>query len=336
MFAAVDTGTTNTRVYIIEKGKIVGRAYKKVGVRDTVITKSKDVLKQGIVDCFAEALKSAGVVQSNIEFAIASGMIITEIGLIDIPHLVAPVGLNELVDGAVVIHDTSIFPIDIPVIFVPGVKNDFGDSGLTGIREIDFMKGEETQVIGALAKLKPALPCNIVIFSSHTKMVHVDRDGKIAGSITTLSGQMYEAIKMQTAIGKSIDDENPDFYSDEIVDIAYDCVKNAGLLRTLLMPRFMEVLLDTEGFERRLFVEAALAAEDIKIFNEADNIPGLNKDTDYIFIGHKLRCRIYEKFARQLGVKGNITSIWDKQEIDDFVVQGDVQISKEVIKKRNI
>lgn len=330
MFAAVDTGTTNTRVYIISGGEIIGRAYKKVGVRDTVITGSKNKLKQGIVDCFGDALVSAKVTQDDIEFAIASGMIITEIGLIDIPHLIAPVGLDELVKGATVIHDTSIFPVDIPVIFVPGVKNNYRDAGLAQIRQIDFMKGEETQVVGALAKLKPSLPCNICIFSSHTKIVHVDKDGKITGSITTLSGQTYEALKAQTSIGKSIDDENPDFYSDEVVDIAYDAVQNSGLLRAMLMPRFMEVLLDTKSYERRLFVEAAIASEDVKIFYELDHIDGMNKDTDYIFIGHKSRCRIYEKLVRRLGIKGEIISIWDKEAVDDFAVQGDVQISNEI------
>ena len=336
MFAAIDTGTTNTRIYIINKNEIVGKAYKKIGVRDTAISGSKKLLKQGIRACFFEAVENAEVKLEQIDFAIASGMIITEIGLIDIPHLVAPAGLNELSENAVIVRDTDIFPVDIPVVFIPGIKNDFGQSGLAGIRNIDFMKGEETQVMGILAKFKPALPCNVFIFSSHTKLIHIDDSGRITGSITTLSGQIFEAIKEQTSIGKSINEENPDFFSDEIIDIANDCVQNAGFLRTLLMPRFMEVLLDTQGFERRFFIEAAIASDDLKILDEAKNIPGIQMNTDFIFIGHKSRCQIYEKLIAQKGQKGKITSIWDNEEIDDLVVQGDVQISKWLIDKGKI
>lgn len=334
MFAAIDTGTTNTRVYLIEDEKIIGRAYKKVGVRDTVISGSKDVLKRGIIECFQAALESAGAAQSDVRFAVASGMIVSEIGLINIPHLIAPIGIDELVKGAVVIHDVGIFPIDIPVVFVPGIRNGRDGTGLAQIRRLDFMKGEETQVMGALIKLKPKLPCNFVILSSHTKIVHVDEYGKITGSITSISGQVYEAIKEKTSIGKSICTENTDFYSDEIVDLAYDCVKNAGLLRTFLMPRFMEVLLETESYERRFFVDAAIASDDMSMFNELDHIPQMVKNTDYLLIGHESRCRIYQKLIRQIGIKGNIASVCNKEEIDDFVVQGDIWISKEAVKQK--
>ena len=46
--ATIDCGTTNSRIYIVnENAEILGKATKKVGVRDTAINGSNEVLKQG-------------------------------------------------------------------------------------------------------------------------------------------------------------------------------------------------------------------------------------------------------------------------------------------------
>lgn len=341
MYAIIDTGTTNTRVYIInDERKVIGKAYKKVGVRETAISGSNEILKNGLAECLNEAVKNADILINDIEFAVISGMLTTELGLIDIPHLIAPVGLDYLASESKIIRNTSIFPIDIPVLYIRGIKNDYGDIGMPGIRKIDFMKGEETQVIGALEKLKPRLPCNIVIFSSHTKLIHVNQKGEIEGSITTLSGQILEAIEKQTFIGKSVaenqSDYKDDYFSEHILDIAYKSVSSSGFLRTLMMPRFMEIILDTKSYERKFFLYAAIASEDIKILDEADQNLGFDTQTDYIFIGNKVRCKIYEYLFRLKGIKSNITLVWDRDEIDSFAIQGAIKIAyklKDRIKK---
>ena len=101
----------------------------------------------------------------------------------------------------------------------------------------------------------PTPPFTAVVLSSHTKYIPVTTDGKIAGSLTTLSGQVFEAIRQGTSIGKSV--EAPDAESDEldigIAESAYDAVVHAGFLRALLMPRFLEVLLGVPAGQR-LFI----------------------------------------------------------------------------------
>ena len=47
-FATIDCGTTNSRVYLLDDTyQVIGRGQKKVGVRDTVITGSNEILKKG-------------------------------------------------------------------------------------------------------------------------------------------------------------------------------------------------------------------------------------------------------------------------------------------------
>lgn len=326
MIAVLDTGTTNTRAYILDGEEVVARAYAAVGVRDTAITGSSDKLKKGIVRCIGEAAEKAGIMVGELESVVASGMIVSEMGLIDIPHLEAPVDIGQLVDNAVILQDLSIFPIDIPVVFIPGVRNESNLQEMEDLERLDFMKGEETQVFGALASLKKDGPINVIFFSSHTKVISVDAAGKITGSITSLSGQLYEAIRKQTFIGKSIEDEVKDFYDENIVEHAFAAVRKFGLLRALVMPRFMEVLIKKEAYERRLFVEAALAADDFRMMAGFNSIEGLNDGADFIFIGYPSRCGLWEKLLVDKGYEGNITMVSDKEAIDQLTVTGSLAV----------
>jgi len=87
-FAVIDCGTTNSRMYILnEQFKIISKGYKKIGVRDTAINGSNKILKIGLKELFESTLNSAGLKISEVKFAITFGMITSEIGLIEIPHL---------------------------------------------------------------------------------------------------------------------------------------------------------------------------------------------------------------------------------------------------------
>lgn len=327
MIGMIDCGTTNTRVYILnEQGEVISKAYKKAGVRDTAISGSRDILKAGIKEAFMDALDQAQLKLADIDFAVASGMITSEIGLKDIPHLIAPAGIDDLAANVKVIHDTEVFPLDLPVVFIRGIKNDYGDAGVSGIRNIDFMRGEETQIAGLLEKENITLPANVIILSSHTKLIHINEKGQVEGSITTISGQIYEAINKETFIGSCIKSDGTgggEFYSEEILNTAYDSVQSAGFLRTMLMPRFMQVLLDTNWQERQFFVDAAIAAEDIRILDEAKDFLGYPLDTDFVLVGHKERCKIYEGLVRaKVPGSQSIRSIFDKDEVDQLAING--------------
>ncbi len=334
MIGIIDCGTTNTRVYIVnEKGEVVSRSYKKVGVRDTSISGSREILKAGIKEAFLDAVKQANLTLKDIDYAVASGMITSEIGLIDVPHLIAPAGIAELSKNVKVVHDEEIFPLDLPVVFIRGIKNNYGDIGVSDIRKIDFMRGEETQVMGLLKNKEWKLPMNVIVLSSHTKLIHINEKGQVEGSITTISGQIYEAIRKETFIGSCIksEGEEKEFFSKEILQTAYDSVQSAGFLRTMLMPRFMQVLLDTEWYEREFFTGAAIAAEDIRILNEAQGYLGYSLDTDFILIGQQSRCKIYEELIREkLPKSQSIQSISDKEDVDALVIEGALEILKEL------
>lgn len=337
MFAVIDCGTTNTTIFILsDDSELVAQGTKKIGVRDTSITGSKQALKNGVEQLYFDILREHEIDNNKIKFAIASGMITSEIGLIEIPHLVAPCGLEELSDNIEVVNDREVLDIGVPIYFIRGVRNNYGENDTAHkIRQVDFMRGEEVQCIGILKELKPQLPVNIVVLSSHTKLIHIDKEGKIRNCMTTMSGQIFEALKAATNVGKSITNcqgEEAGGYSfEEIVAIAKDCVENAGFVRTMLMPRFMQVLLKTNSEERTLFVDAAIAVDDMKAFIDFNN-QGY-KTPKYILFGHHARCKLYTYLIKQyLGNEIDVESIYDEQAIADMTIKGVIITAKNILK----
>jgi 2-dehydro-3-deoxygalactonokinase len=334
LLATIDCGTTNSRVYVVnENGEIRARAARKVGVRDTAISGSKETLKQGLKQTFFEALEQAGVELEDVAFAISAGMITSEIGLMEIPHLWAPAGLDDLAENMKFVRDTSVFPVDIPLYFIRGIKNHY-DPESARVRDVgtlDFMRGEEAQVAGLLVTHEPELPVTVVVLSSHTKFIAVDSRSRILGSVTTVSGQVYEAIVKETFIGKSVrsDDEFDDseYFDSDVVDAAYHWVMESGFLRSMLMPRFLDTLLSTRWYERKLFVEAAIASEDLKAVGQFEAL-GFPAETNYVFVGTPRRCAIYEYlFKEHRKIAGQIARITDPERIDRLSIMGCIHLA---------
>lgn len=332
MLAVIDCGTTNTRVYIVDHyAKVLSQSVRKVGVRNTSMTGSKDTLRTGVTEAVSEALQLAGLEECNIEYAIASGMITSEIGLLEIPHLVAPVGLDDLAANVRLVPPGEILPLLIPILFIRGVRNNYGSNAtLADIRKVDFMRGEETQVMGIINDMQISEPTNVIVLSSHTKIIHISQEKKIEASLTTISGQLYEAILKETMIGQSLVEKSNEcsggYSFEEIVAIASQVTEETGLDRCLMIPRFMQVLLTTNYKERNLFIDASIAVDDMKCISDFER-QGYFART-FILFGQPNRCELYAYLLSQkYGDDLKVICISEKEKLDQLTIQGAVTIA---------
>ena len=94
------------------------------------------------------------------------------------------------------------------------------------------------------------------------------------------------------------------------------------------MTRFLDVLMDTHWSERRLFVEACIAAEDIKALQQFDKI-GLSKNTLYYLFGKKERCKIYKDIlTRKAEISHPISIISEDTRMDALSIHGALSLAK--------
>ena len=117
----IDSGTTNTRVNIWQSERVIADSFQEVGARDTAITGSKTTLQNGVRMAIAQVLSQANIQIANVKLILATGMIGSNLGLLEVPHVPAPAGLEELAKGM----KMTIIPevISCPIWFIPGVRN---------------------------------------------------------------------------------------------------------------------------------------------------------------------------------------------------------------------
>lgn len=159
-FLAVDWGTTNRRVFLIEQGQVV-----RTERDDRGVTAVSDFAGEvaGIRARFGDLpMLLAGMVGANIGWRVA-------------PYVAAPAGFAELA--------AKLLRIDDRTAIVPGVCT-----------ASDVMRGEEVQLLGAIAAgLTPAdaLLCQP---GTHCKWAEM-AGGRIAGFTTAMTGELFALLR---------------------------------------------------------------------------------------------------------------------------------------------
>lgn len=326
MFVVIDSGSSATRIYLLEFAgtRIVDKEMITEGVNSTITHGSNEVLRHAMAEGVKQLLVRNGKSEQDITFIIASGMITSNLGLHEIPHRIAPASIEELARHTVPFAENELLALNIPVMLIPGIKNQTTPSW-ENLRGIDLMRGEETQAAGVLLGYQPRLPCTLIELGSTTKLISINEQGQIAGSITSLSGQVYAAILKQTFVSSSMatTPEEADAEIDPvIIDAACRSVEQSGLLRTVLMTRFLQFSFPTTGAQRKLFLESAMAGDDVKLFADAQG-QGFNFDGDIFLIGNAKRCEIYQHvIQQQLNIDNPLRIISDEEQIDMLAITG--------------
>ena len=85
-FAILDMGTTNTRLTVTDSScKVHYSVKREFGVKDRAATGSREILIKKLKQLTGEITQNTGISINQIEYMLCSGMITSEIGLIEIP-----------------------------------------------------------------------------------------------------------------------------------------------------------------------------------------------------------------------------------------------------------
>lgn len=209
----LDGGTTNTRVCLWKNEGLIARSGREVGVRCTAEDGNNRRLKEAARDCIREVLAAAGIEEGDLGAVLASGMISSNVGLAEVPHCPAPAGAGELAGGARQVTLPAI--CSLPITIIPGVKNPVDPVDLSSFGRMDMMRGEEVETLALLEEYPKDRPYLLVLPGSHMKFVTVDREGRILGCLTSISGELLSSITLHTVIADAV---GRSFVSDESYD----------------------------------------------------------------------------------------------------------------------
>ena len=236
----IDAGTTNTRTFLWDDMKnLIASSREEIGVRNTAIDGNNKRLKSAVKSCLEDILKQAKATYNEVKCIIASGMITSNVGLIEIPHVVAPAGVQELASAIQSVMLEDICPL--PIWFIPGVKNSAGNISINNFEVMDIMRGEEVETLGMLKSINYDESLIIVLPGSHSKFIFIDKEGRISGCLTTIAGEILDVITNHTIIADAVGHEhvNLEDYNEEFVLLGYKTAQKVGLSRACFSARIL-------------------------------------------------------------------------------------------------
>jgi len=177
---AVDWGTSTLRAYRLDNaGRIGARREAPAGIMTVAAQAFAEVLEAQLGDWIDDTP------------IVMSGMIGSRQGWLEVPYAACPAGAAEIARGL------------RPIVWNAGRRRGWIAPGLScrGANGIpDVMRGEETQIIGALMDL-PEGEATICLPGTHSKWVRW-RDGKIVAFATAMTGEVFAVLRRHSILGR--------------------------------------------------------------------------------------------------------------------------------------
>lgn len=238
----LDWGTSSLRAYRIGAGgAVLERRERPLGILAVTDGDFAGALKQTVGDWLA-AEPGAPV--------LASGMIGSRQGWREVPYAACPAGADELA-GALVTVDG---PGGVPVSLAPGLSVREPGSGVP-----DVMRGEETQILGALAALPDARL--FVLPGTHSKWVKVE-GGRIRAFRTWMTGEVFDVLRRHSILGRLMEGEAAD--DEAFLDgVERGAAEAAGVLHAIFATRTLGLMGDLPGTALAPYLSGLLIGAEI-------------------------------------------------------------------------
>ena len=284
----IDWGTTSLRAYLLAPdGRVLDRRESADGIL-AAAGRFADVLAE-ILASWPDGAASP---------VLMSGMIGSRQGWVEAPYVGCPADA-----GAVA---AALYRIDAggrrEVHIVPGLSTFDGD----GIP--DVIRGEETQVLGALTMLGRRSG-QIVLPGTHSKWVRVE-DGCITGFSTYMTGEVFAALKGHTILGRTMEGDaiDPAGFARGVELAREDAGPPGRLLHRIFSARTLGLFdrldpRETAGYLSGLLVGAEIVAASQSVAARGAMRGG---SAGIVIVASPALAAVYADAARRLGYEVEI------------------------------
>ncbi|MEH7247681.1 2-dehydro-3-deoxygalactonokinase [Neobacillus niacini] len=312
----IDSGTTNSRLRLYDQTscKVLDTEKIRIGVRDTAISGSNTNLKAQLKQGLERLLTKNQLIPTDIEYMAASGMITSNLGIYEVPHIPSPAGMSDFAKYAKVTKLEEF--LQIPCVFIPGMKNSVqsmnNDKDVTSaINQFDVMRGEEVESFGLLKQFDVKGKGVIVLPGSHTKFVAVDENKDLLNCLSTLGGETLQAIQKETILSDSLDSCLIGNIDQKMLEYGYEAAKQYGLTRTFYHIRLLDLFAELDENQRANYFAGSVIYNDLQALSQSME----NTDhIDWMIVGgsNPLR-KAFTHLLRYMSNKWRIIEAEDKQ-----------------------
>jgi 2-dehydro-3-deoxygalactonokinase len=234
-FIAVDWGTTNRRGYLIDpEGRCAQEFEDDRGIL---------AVKSG------EFEAAVGEVRDKLgnRPMILGGMIGSNRGWIETPYVPCPAGIDDLARGLAWSPDGT-------AAIIPGLSYSNGRA--------DVMRGEEAQVLGAVASGEIPPDCLVCHPGTHNKWIRVE-GGRIQSFRTVMTGELFNLLKDRSILADLLG--QPAAAGDAFRSGVTDGLSGAGVTAMLFEARARFLLGRLDKSDAASFVSGILIGEDVRV-----------------------------------------------------------------------
>ena len=266
----IDTGTTNTRIILWDANRNqLAIASSATGVRNTAIDGNNIRLKKAVKSCIESVMEEKDLAYDQIKRIIASGMITSNVGLVEIPHVTAPASADDLAKATKSVLLEDIAPI--PIWFIPGIKNFSENVNLDNYESMDIMRGEEVESIAIIDEFFDGNPMLLVLPGSHSKFIPVNQNGEITGCLTTISGELLASITNDTIIADAVGRKfvSEETYDKEMLIEGYKNGNKTGVGRACFSARILNQFAIDDKEKVANYILGVVLSSDIQAIKES-------------------------------------------------------------------
>lgn len=318
----IDTGTTNTRVCLWKDDSLLATEERAAGVRDTSIEGNNRKIKAALKSCIAMLLDSQNIPLSNVQCILASGMITSGLGLMEVAHLTMPAGTKELSENIAVQSFPEICAQ--PIHFIPGLKY---FPSTEAFDSTDIMRGEEVEAIASHQHLKLAQDYILVLPGSHTKFVAISKDGTINSCCTTMAGEMLSVVTHNTILSETLEHSfTKEIDKDFLMRGAIACQFH-GLNRALFLIRVMSLNEKTTQNQLANFLLGVIVSSDIQTLKASPSL-AYHTNQPIVIVGKGILAQAFHCLLTQEQIH-DAASILVLEESSHLAGQGCMLIAKQ-------
>ena len=234
-FIAVDWGTTNRRAYLIDRS---GECLNEFEDRKGILS----VPAGGFPDAVGEIRQKLGD-----KPLLLAGMIGSNRGWKEAPYVPCPAGLDDLVGGLVWVGEREAI--------VPGVSYSKND-------DADVMRGEEVQLLGAIAAGSVDSEGLVCHPGTHNKWATLHK-GKISDFRTVMTGELFSLLKEHSILSDLL--QAPVEANDVFKAAARHAINNEALPADLFSVRARVLLGQAKKEDAASYCSGLLIGADVRI-----------------------------------------------------------------------
>lgn len=292
-----DSGTTNSRAYLLRHGKLVASAAKKVGTIDNVM-QQENVLLKGLKVLYEELCERAKIEDGEVQAIYMSGMVTSKQGIKETPYVPLPITAEQY-RARLYSYHAPLFGREI--LLMPGLISKRPEEAEDQIALINNVRGEETELFGLMAEHPHYFNqkiCAVLMPGSHTHILFTNNH-QIVDICSCMGGELYAALAQNTILRASVS-ERPSCVESEFVKKGYQNTVLYGINRALYITRAMHLFSQCTVQERDSYIEGVVNAG---IITALQCNPFFLKLNHILVMGSGVYYDIFDALCKQAGIE---------------------------------